>query len=259
VTQKVCAGAAFCFACVVAAATVVNFMLPAGKNIAASSERSAEDHFTKAFALGSATGPALPRVDATDMTLAPGPPPLESTSFPAEPVTVFGKPTQEESVHLPSLTGLHPSAEVEATDPPEASEAAISEARPAPVASPTRVAAPADSRAPNSKPTTSAPSPPPAQLQLPGAEIAALVARGDALIGSGDISSARLFYERAANAGEGGAALRLGVTFDPAFLDAAHLHMWGDAAKATSWYQRALELGEVEAAVPLNRRKSVSK
>jgi hypothetical protein len=35
----------------------------------------------------------------------------------------------------------------------------------------------------------------------------ALLARGDALFVSGDFASARLFYERAANAGDGLAAL----------------------------------------------------
>jgi len=71
-------------------------------------------------------------------------------------------------------------------------------------------------------PTTSRTTSPPATQSLPNqqpsAEIAALVARGDALLSTGDIVSARLFYERAADRGDGGAALRLGATFDPGFL-----------------------------------------
>ena len=47
------------------------------------------------------------------------------------------------------------------------------------------------------------------------------MARGDSFLGAGDIASARLFYERAADAGDGHAALRLGATFDPDFLDRA--------------------------------------
>ena len=43
------------------------------------------------------------------------------------------------------------------------------------------------------------------------------MARGDTLLRQGDVKSARLFYERAADAGDGQAALRLGATFDPAF------------------------------------------
>jgi TPR repeat protein len=95
------------------------------------------------------------------------------------------------------------------------------------------------------------PNPPPNQLRLPPTEIAALLARGDALFAHGDISSARLFYERAADAGEGRAALRLGNTFDPAFLEFAHLHMRGDLAMAESWYGRARKLGETEAEILL--------
>jgi hypothetical protein len=54
--------------------------------------------------------------------------------------------------------------------------------------------------------------------QASAAEIAALVMRGDAFLSTGDIVSARLFYERAADGGDGNAALRLGATFDPGFL-----------------------------------------
>jgi hypothetical protein len=77
------------------------------------------------------------------------------------------------------------------------------------------------------------------------AEIAALVARGDSFLGAGDIVSARLFYERAADAGDGPAALRLGATFDPAFIDRAGIHsIPADPEQAASWYRRARELGD---------------
>ena len=64
-------------------------------------------------------------------------------------------------------------------------------------------------------------SPPPTQSppnqRLSAAELAALVTRGDDFLSAGDIVSARLFYERAADGGDSGAALRLEATFDPAF------------------------------------------
>src|SRR5262249_1879578 len=41
-----------------------------------------------------------------------------------------------------------------------------------------------------------------------GGDVAAFMTRGDSLFGNGDLVSARLFYERAANAGSGQAALR---------------------------------------------------
>jgi TPR repeat protein len=90
--------------------------------------------------------------------------------------------------------------------------------------------------------------PPTASLQLPSEEIAELLARGDTLLRGGDIASARLFYERAANAGNGPAALLLGATFDPVFLgrDAVR-RVLADPAEAHLWYQRARNLGEAEA------------
>ena len=79
-------------------------------------------------------------------------------------------------------------------------------------------------------------------------EVTALVTRGDSLIVKGDIASARLFYERAAEAGDGQAALRLGESYDPAFLARAHLSgVRGDALAAARWYRLAHELGTTEA------------
>jgi hypothetical protein len=76
------------------------------------------------------------------------------------------------------------------------------------------------------------------------AEIAALVTRGDAFLSTGDIVSARLFYERAADGGDGGAALRLGATFDPGFLSRTSVRgAPGDPTQASFWYRRALDLG----------------
>jgi hypothetical protein len=94
-----------------------------------------------------------------------------------------------------------------------------------------------------------APAPPAASPRLSTEEIAELLARGDALLRTGDIASARLFYERAANIGDGRAALRLGATFDPAFfLDRDALRgVRSDPAQARHWYHRAHDLGEAEA------------
>ncbi|TMJ58879.1 MAG: hypothetical protein E6G81_10175 [Alphaproteobacteria bacterium] len=68
----------------------------------------------------------------------------------------------------------------------------------------------------------------------------------------GDVASARLFYERAAEAGDGQAALRLGETYDPNFLERAKLRaIKGDPKTAASWYWRAKELGVAEADILL--------
>jgi hypothetical protein len=90
--------------------------------------------------------------------------------------------------------------------------------------------------------------------QLSAAELAALVARGDAFLAAGDIVSARLFFERAAHSGDGRAAIRLGVTYDAEFLDRAGLRSLGsDREQAAFWYRRARELGESKAEPALGR------
>jgi TPR repeat protein len=77
------------------------------------------------------------------------------------------------------------------------------------------------------------------------AEISELLARGDSFVVIGDIASARVFYGRAASAGDGRAALRMGTTFDPAFLRRAGLpRTFGDPAQARSWYRRAFDLDD---------------
>src|SRR5205085_5359334 len=88
--------------------------------------------------------------------------------------------------------------------------------------------------------TTAMPPPSPPMA----AEIAELLARGDSFVVIGDIASARVFYERAANAGDGRAALRMGTTFDAAFLRRAGLpRTFGHPAQARSWYRRAFDHG----------------
>jgi TPR repeat protein len=80
----------------------------------------------------------------------------------------------------------------------------------------------------------------------------ALLSRGDAFLIAGDVMSARLFYQRGADAGDSMAALRLGETFDAAFLQRAGLsRVANDPKKAAVWYRRARDLGNAEADILL--------
>jgi len=100
---------------------------------------------------------------------------------------------------------------------------------------------------------TPSPSNPPVGWGFSASEIAALLERGNALFRTGDVVSARLFYERAAQAGEARGAVRLGETFDPVFLNSAYLRgVRGDLDAAWSWYRRARELGATEVDPRLN-------
>ncbi|HEX4617856.1 MAG TPA: hypothetical protein VH230_18310 [Stellaceae bacterium] len=105
-------------------------------------------------------------------------------------------------------------------------------------------------------PAPNAPAEPalaPPTLALSNTEMAELVDHGDALLRNGDVASARLFYERAAGAGDGRAALRLGATFDAEFLARLGLgKLQANPAEARSWYSRARDLGEADAKRRLN-------
>ena len=121
---------------------------------------------------------------------------------------------------------------------------------PKPQAAPIPAPLPSDQMPqPNGSVASPPPVQPPAGQHLSPTEIAALVTRGDAFLSAGDIASARLFYERAADAGDSTAALRVGATFDPNFLGRVGARgNPGDPAQAASWYRRARDLGDAAAA-----------
>jgi TPR repeat protein len=93
------------------------------------------------------------------------------------------------------------------------------------------------------------PSAAPAQPQVTAERAMAelYAARGDDMLKIRDLSAARRFYETAAKAGSGRAAMALGRTYDPAFL----IGLRPDPALAATWYRRAAELGVPEAAARL--------
>jgi hypothetical protein len=138
----------------------------------------------------------------------------------------------------------------------------VEPAAPSSTAAPTALADKPDVAAPSAKPglampatvpdaKTAAPAPT-AGSRLSAVDMEALLARGDTLLSVGDVVSARLFYERAVDAGGGLAAIRLGETFDPLFLDRVHLHgVRGDPGAALRWYRRARDLGASDAEVLL--------
>jgi TPR repeat protein len=81
------------------------------------------------------------------------------------------------------------------------------------------------------------------ETKLSDADRALFAQRGSELLAAGDIASARLFFERAANAGDARSALGMAMTFDPVELAKAGVRgVKGDPAKADYWYQRARAL-----------------
>ena len=188
--------------------------------------------------------------------------PLAETAPPADPTAA---PASAETAPPADPTAAPASAE---TAPPADPAATPASAETAPPADPTsapalaEAAPPAD---PSAAPASAETGPQGVQaavtadkgrapLPLPAEQITALLARGDAFVRTRDIASARLLYERAADAGNGRAALRMGESFDPAFLDSIGIYrMLGDRQLALSWYRRACDLGDTEAALLLQK------
>jgi TPR repeat protein len=88
---------------------------------------------------------------------------------------------------------------------------------------------------------------------LDASEIASLLKRADALIGSGDLAAARLVLRRAAEAGDARAAMMLGGTYDPTVLEKLGVRgVVPDSAVARGWYEKAKRLGATEATPQLD-------
>ena len=101
-------------------------------------------------------------------------------------------------------------------------------------------------------PEATSPTAPAAQTMAPGFvtrqlerdEVVLLVKRGEDFITSGDLSSARLVLQRAAEAGDMHASLALAGTFDPNLLAKGFA---ADVVMARFWYERAKQFGSTEA------------
>src|SRR5215831_16295933 len=187
-----------------------------------------------------------PAVVAPDPQVAEAPSPVTSLAPAEEPAA----PPATSRTNSPPPEAMLSPVEESTTLPPTLPPAVVAPDPTAPVAeAPSPVTSLAPAEEPAAPPAASRTNSPPPTLSPPNqrlsaAEIAALVTRGDAFLSAGDIVSARLFYERAADGGDGGAALRLGATFDPVFLSRTGVRgALGDPAQASSWYRRALDLG----------------
>lgn len=81
-----------------------------------------------------------------------------------------------------------------------------------------------------------------------------LLAKGQEQLGRGSVYSARMFFQRAAEAGLAEGALAAGATFDPVELGKLKvIGLTPDVAAARKWYEKARELGAAEAAERLRR------
>jgi type II secretory pathway predicted ATPase ExeA/TPR repeat protein len=101
---------------------------------------------------------------------------------------------------------------------------------------------------------------PPAASRLSADTISALLKRGNELLAIGDISAARLMFERAASGGSARAMTGLGKTQDPAFLNEAGARgIRADPAIAAEWYGKAAALGDAEGASLMKRLEALTR
>jgi hypothetical protein len=173
--------------------------------------------------------PASAPVDVPPSTVAPQPTTIVDQSINTLPAVASSATGSQFSNAAPSAVAKPGTGSgISAAAPPSESE---------PVAVP--------------RPAAAAPrvvSEPAASSRLSATAISELLARGDAFLEAGDIASARLYYERAADAENGSAALRMGATFDTVFALRPYLGAFrADPDQALFWYRRARELGVGEA------------
>jgi hypothetical protein len=97
-------------------------------------------------------------------------------------------------------------------------------------------------------PAAAAPVAAPPARKLDADELATLMNRAKLLLAAGDIPSARLLLERAADAQDANAALILARTYDPEVLGTKDArNIIPDPAMARAWYQKAAQFGSTDA------------
>ncbi len=176
--------------------------------------------------------PALPQASPPAVPVTePSTPALPSASPPAVPATERPTPA------LPPVPSAVPGTKPSTPAPPPASPPAISSAEP-----PTPALPPASPRvAPAAEPPT------PTLLSVPATLLDLLQRQGDTALRSGDVSAARRFYERGANAGCGACAEALAQTYDADQLRRmGTVGIKADPAQVEAWRARARQLGQTK-------------
>jgi TPR repeat protein len=75
-----------------------------------------------------------------------------------------------------------------------------------------------------------------------------LMKQGEEFVAAGDVVTARMVFQRAAEAGDANAAIAVGATYDPAvFAKFGVVGISADTAQARSWYEKAERLGSPDA------------
>jgi hypothetical protein len=190
-------------------------------------------YFAAGDAVPPSTTPPRPQVTSSDnkANANPGANSVAKTSAPPAPVVLdrqalFPAIARDDDVAASSSTELSARAKT----------SRMAKSPEAPTASPPQ---PADvEAAPASK----------AARTLDPEEIKLLIKQGDQFVAAGDLVTARVVFQRAAEAGDASAAMALAATYDPGMLaKLGVVGVSGDVEKARAWYQKAEILGSPEA------------
>ena len=200
-----------------------------------------------------------PQAEPTPAATAPPSPPSQISASPndaAAPVPpppssqISASPNDDSSQAEAAASPSVPSQHTKTNEPaPLAEPTPAATVPPSPPSQPLQVAS-----TPNEAAPISGPQSPPAQvggtaMRLDAEEIATLVNRGTDSLKSGDVASARLLLQRAAEAGSATAALMLGTTFDPLIIQQlGTIGVVPNVAQARQWYEQAAALGSEAAA-----------
>jgi hypothetical protein len=219
-----------------AVAAPIAYYFAAGGSSSSSEQRlaSAESRPTvETLTVTTPTIPARPpraqeRVDAVPET----PPPVTMV-----PRRTPGAQRPERAPPVQTVERTPPAPRVERAPPP-----AQNVERAAPP-----VSAPNVERAPPPQVAERTPQPAPTRM-LDAAEVDVLVKQGQQFVAAGDFVTARLVFQRAAEAGNAAAALALGASYDPVVLSRLGVRgVDADVGKARTWYQKAKDFGAPDA------------
>jgi hypothetical protein len=189
-----------------------------------------------AVAVSTSAPAAAPGVQVAALAFAPavseatrGGEYLAKASSPPEHVTMAPVERAPQTAPAPAPVELKV-----APEPPSTVAAA-----PPPLADPGQTARSAPATAAAAIPVAVPPKP-----SMRPEEIAMMIERGRTLFDAGDLAAARLFFRRAANAGDAGAAVAMGATYDPEVLGQRFIRgIEADAREAQKWYDKARALG----------------
>jgi type II secretory pathway predicted ATPase ExeA len=231
---------------------VVEAALPNDKPAAPATQPVVEAASPNDKPVAPATQPALEATLPNDKPAAAATQPVVEAAVPNDkPAAATAKPVVEAAVPNEKPAAATTKPVVEAALPNEKPaapavkpvvEAALPNETPAAPASPS-AATQAIIMAPREKPAAA-----------PDPQTLVMVERGDALLMSGDIVSARSFFTRAAAAGDADAEFGLAKSYDPLFLRQIGVRgMGGDVATALRWYRRASADGSRAAAAELRQ------